>query len=143
LKEAIKIFFIQNAIRDLRGDKNKHRSMLVNVSHLVYMQKQVNELITNEVGYLQRQIKQYILNESSLIHKELMKLFNTEFTNIPERWEQIYKSLYVSTDKIQSEVINAQNKGFQYEDYPDGARIIAVGGFALSRGLTLEGLSLS
>lgn len=61
LKEAIKIFFIQNAIRDLRGDKNKHRSMLVNVSHLVYMQKQVNELITNEVGYLQRQIKQYIL----------------------------------------------------------------------------------
>ena len=143
LKEAIKIFFIQNAIRDLRGDKNKHRSMLVNVSHLVYMQKQVNELITNEVGYLQRQIKQYILNESSLIHKELMKLFNAEFTNIPERWEQIYKSLYVSTDKIQSEVINAQNKGFQYEDYPDGARIIAVGGFALSRGLTLEGLSLS
>lgn len=143
LKKAIRIFFIQNVIRDLRGDKNKHRSMLVNISHLVYMQEQVNELITNEVGDLQRQIKQYILNEKSLVHTELMRLFDSEFSNIPEKWDQVYKSLYVSTDKIQSEVINAQNKGFQYEDYPDGARIIAVGGFALSRGLTLEGLSLS
>lgn len=143
LKEAIRIFFIQNVIRDLRGDKNKHRSMLVNVSHLVYIQNQVNELITNEVGELQRQIKQYILNESAPIHIEFMQLFEAEFSNIPETWDQVYKNLYVSTDKIENEVINAQNKGFQYEDYPDGARIIAVGGFALSRGLTLEGLSTS
>jgi len=143
LKEAIRIFFIQNVIRDLRGDKNKHRSMLVNVSHLVYIQNQVNELITNEVGELQRQIKQYILNESAPIHIEFMKLFEAEFSNIPETWDQVYKNLYVSTDKIENEVINAQNKGFQYEDYPNGARIIAVGGFALSRGLTLEGLSTS
>ncbi len=143
LKEAIKVFFIQNVIRDLRGDKNKHRSMLVNVSHLNYIQEQVNDLITNEVGDLKRQIKQYILDKNTLIHKDFMQVYNNEFSNIKETWNQIYTNLYVSTDRITNEVINAQNKGFQYEDYPDGARIIAVGGFALSRGLTLEGLSIS
>lgn len=143
LKEAIRIFFIQNAIRDLRGDKNKHRSMLVNVSHLVYMQRQVNNLITDEVGELKRQIKQYIFNTNNAIHIELKQLFEKDFSDIPETWNQIYKVLYSSTDQIINEVINAQSKGFQYEDYPNGTRIIAVGGFALSRGLTLEGLSVS
>ncbi|MDT2745946.1 Z1 domain-containing protein [Vagococcus fluvialis] len=143
LREAIKIFFIQNAVRDVRGDKNKHRSMLVNVSHLVYIQEQVNDLITNEVGDLKRKIKYYILDQNSSIHLELKQLFETEFSEIPEDWDEIYGKLYASTDQIINEVINAQNKGFQYENFPTGARVIAVGGFALSRGLTLEGLSIS
>ncbi|MGX7420462.1 Z1 domain-containing protein [Carnobacterium gallinarum] len=142
LKKAIKVFFIQNVIRDLRGDKNKHRSMLVNVSHLVYVQKQVNDLITNEVGELKRQIKQYIDEENSSIHKQFKQIFENEFSNIPETWDRVHKKMYVSTDSINNEVINAQNKGFQYEDYQNGARIIAVGGFALSRGLTLEGKTM-
>lgn len=143
LKEAIAIFFIQNTIRDLRGDKSKHRSMLVNVSYLIYIQEQISELITTEVGELKRQIKHYILEEKSSIHLYFKKIFKKEFSAIQENWNQVYKNLYSSTDQIISEVINAQNKSFQYEDFPRGARIIAVGGFALSRGLTLEGLSVS
>lgn len=143
LKKAIKIFFLQNAIRDLRGDKNKHRSMLVNISHLVYMQEQMNELITAEVGELKRKIKQYILDEKTSIHKTFKLIFEIEFPGISEKWNQVFKTLYASTDQIKNEVVNAQNKSFQYEDYLNGARIIAVGGFALSRGLTLEGLSMS
>lgn len=143
LKEAIQTFFLQNAIRDLRGDTEKHRSMLVNVSHRVYIQKQVNELITEEVGYLKRQIKLYINQSDSEIHQSLKQLFQKEFSNIDESWEDVYQTLYRSTDAIINEVINANNKSFQYEDFPNGARVIAVGGFALSRGLTLEGLSVS
>lgn len=143
LKEAIRLFFIQNAIRDLRGDTEKHRSMLVNVSHRAYIQEQVNDLITDEVGVIKRQIKLYINQTDSSIHQSLKELCQKEFPNIKESWEDIYKTLYRSTDAIINEVINANNKSFQYEDYPNGARIIAVGGFALSRGLTLEGLSVS
>ncbi|MBR2129727.1 Z1 domain-containing protein [Aerococcus sp.] len=147
LIEAIRIFFLQNAIRDLRGHKKKHRSMLVNVSHLNNIQEQVNDLITEEVDSLKRQIKIYINNTDSNIHRELQTLFSDEFknevVNIDESWEEVYKTLYSSTDPIFNEIINVQNKSFQYEDYPNGARIIAVGGFALSRGLTLEGLSTS
>lgn len=143
LKEAIRVFFIQNAIRDIRGDRKKHRSMLVNVSHLTYMQEQVNDLITDEVGELKRQIKQYIKDESSEIHTLFKELFDREFSNVKESWQSVFPVLYAATDQIINEVINANNKGFQYEDFPDGARVIAVGGFALSRGLTLEGLSVS
>lgn len=70
-------------------------------------------------------------------------IFKEKFNNIPESWEDVYPTLYKSTDTIETHVINNANKGFQYEDYPNGARVIAVGGFALSRGLTLEGLSTS
>src|SRR5699024_9738220 len=122
------------AIRDLRGHKKKHRSMLVNVSHLNNIQEQVNDLITEEVDSLKRQIKIYINNTDSNIHRELQTLFSDEFknevVNIDESWEEVYKTLYSSTDPIFNEIINAQNKSFQYEDYPNGARIIAVGGFA-------------
>lgn len=143
LKLAIQIFFLQNAIRDLRGDKTKHRSMLVNVSYLTHIQEQVNSLITTEVGLLKREIKLHINDKKSKIHQNLKCIYEKEFANISENWEEIYKILYKSTDSIINEVINAKNKNFQYEDYPKGARIIAVGGFALSRGLTLEGLSVS
>ncbi len=142
LKEAIKIFFLQNAIRDLRGDKKKHRSMLVNVSHLTKIQQQVKELISEEVFSLKTQIKNYILTEHS-IKVELFELFEKEFSKIAESFENVQKQLSKSVDAIEVDVINAQNKSFNYEDYPNGARIIAVGGFALSRGLTLEGLSTS
>ena len=142
LKEAIKIFFLQNAIRDLRGDKKKHRSMLVNVSHLTKIQQQEKELISEEVFSLKTQIKNYILTEHS-IKVELFELFEKEFSKIAESFENVQKQLSKSVDAIEVDVINAQNKSFNYEDYPNGARIIAVGGFALSRGLTLEGLSTS
>lgn len=143
MKEAICVFFLQNAIRDLRGDNKKHRSMLINVSHLNMIQEQVNYLVEAYVGDLKRQIKQYISNKDESIHLILKELFQEKFYNISENWEDVYQILYKSTDTIENYVINNANKGFQYEDYPNGARVIAVGGFALSRGLTLEGLSTS
>jgi len=143
MKEAIRVFFLQNAIRDLRGDYRKHRSMLINVSYLNKIQEQVKLLVEAYVGELKRKIKQYIMDKGNLIHIELKELFDDKFGNISESWENVYKTLYKSTDTIETHVINNANKGFQYEDYPNGARVIAVGGFALSRGLTLEGLSTS
>lgn len=143
LKEAIKVFFLQNAIRDLRGDKKKHRSMLINVSHLNKYQKQVNDLVTDYVGSLKRNIKNYIYVENSDIVREFQKLFKEKYPDIPEKFLDVKGMIYESTEPIQVEVINNTNKSFQYEDYPEGARVIAVGGFALSRGLTLEGLSVS
>lgn len=143
LKEAVKVFFIQNAIRDLRGDNKKHRSMLINVSHLNRYQTQVSNLVTDYVGDLKRNIKNYIYIENSDIVREFQSIFEEKYLSIPEKFSDIKKMIYESTEPIQVEVINNTNKSFQYEDYPDGARVIAVGGFALSRGLTLEGLSVS
>ena len=49
MEEAICVFFLQNAIRDLRGDQ-KHRSMLINVSHLNRIQDQIKLLVDAYVG---------------------------------------------------------------------------------------------
>lgn len=143
MEEAICVFFLQNAIRDLRGDCKKHRSMLINVSHLNRIQDQIKLLVDAFIGDLKRQIRHYILDMEKSIHSDMKVIFEEKFHNIPESWEDVYPILYQSTDTIEAHVINNANKGFQYEDYPNGARVIAVGGFALSRGLTLEGLSTS
>lgn len=117
--------------------------MLINVSHLNRIQDQIKLLVDAYVGELKRQIRHYILDTEKSIHLDMKAIFKEKFNNIPESWEDVYPTLYKSTDTIETHVINNANKGFQYEDYPNGARVIAVGGFALSRGLTLEGLSTS
>lgn len=96
LKEAIKVFFLQNAIRDLRGDKKKHRSMLINVSHLNRYQKQVNNLVTDYVGDLKRNIKNYIYVENSDIVREFQELFEEKYLGIPEKFSDIKEMIYKS-----------------------------------------------
>ncbi|MFQ8843595.1 MAG: Z1 domain-containing protein [Lachnospira pectinoschiza] len=65
------------------------------------------------------------------------------------KWEQILSNLYESTAPIVVRLVNqkAKEKGVErldYEPYKEtGLRVIAVGGNSLSRGLTLEGLSVS
>ncbi len=117
--------------------------MLINVSYLNRIQEQIKNLVDAYVGDLKRQIRHYILDKNKAMHLDMKAVFEEKFHNIPETWNDVYPILYKSTDTIEAHVINNANKGFQYEDYPNGARVIAVGGFALSRGLTLEGLSTS
>ncbi|MDR2465680.1 MAG: Z1 domain-containing protein [Streptococcaceae bacterium] len=143
LKEAIQVFFLQCAIRDARGQKGKHYSMLVNVSFLNHVQLQVKEKIEEYLMELKRWIKLYSLQETYEKTIDLRRLFEKHFSTIPETFESIQPTLYASVDSILTDVINSKNNSFRYEDYTNGARIIAVGGFSLSRGLTLEGLSCS
>ena len=74
---------------------------------------------------------------------------------LPITWEQIQNGLYSEIKQVSVVVINSKNgkmsvkdggksKRFDYEDYDTtGARVIAIGGMVLSRGLTLEGLMIS
>lgn len=61
-------------------------------------------------------------------------------------WESILKNLYQAIKDIQIVVVNSskQSAKLNYDDNKDtGLRVIAIGGLALSRGLTLEGLCVS
>lgn len=49
LKKAIASFMVANAVEDLRGKKNNHRSMLVNVSRFTAVQEQVSELVNEHL----------------------------------------------------------------------------------------------
>lgn len=76
-----------------------------------------------------------------------------DYSAIP--WSDIQKGLYDEICQFEIVTINARNgkmssqkdgvkQRFDYEDYAEkGARVIAIGGLVLSRGLTLEGLMVS
>ena len=73
----------------------------------------------------------------------------------PVPWEYIQKGLYDEIMQFEIVTVNARNgkmtsqkegkkQRFDYEAYEKtGARVIAIGGLVLSRGLTLEGLMVS
>jgi len=59
-------------------------------------------------------------------------------------WEEVLSHLYNATAKIEVREINGgSGDALNYFDHKEGLSVIAVGGDKLSRGLTLEGLSVS
>lgn len=154
LRKAILLFFIANAVRDLRGDEKKDRSMLVHISRFISVQNSVTNLVQRFVNESKQEIKAYGQNEEDInILKEMHDIFDHEYGKknkekdfpIKESWESIKRQLYTSIDPIQVKTINSGNaaNGLNYDEYPDGLRLIAIGGLSLARGLTLEGLMIS
>jgi len=152
LKDSISIFLLTNAIRDLReGDlSNSHRSMLINVSRFIKVQEHFEFLIKNYFENIVRTVKysqnlpfhEYSKNE---IICRLFNLFKSEFST-EYSWENVFYALYDSIKDIQIYKFPFTKKGMQldYEKHEDtGFRVIVIGGLALSRGLTLEGLTVS
>jgi hypothetical protein len=64
---------------------------------------------------------------------------------IPVSWAQVWAQVRASAEKIQIRIVNGTSRDAlqYYEHRHDGLSVIAIGGNKLSRGLTLEGLSIS
>lgn len=160
LKYAIASFLLINTIQDLRGSKKNHRTMMINISRFIAVQ---NDIAVQVDDYL-RDIKIQVHNYSSLEEEALKyshirflkEVFDRFFVRLPShalfpgfkhfKWEKIQASLYKSIAGIQVRSVNGGNapKNLDYdENKENGLRLIAVGGLSLSRGLTLEGLSVS
>lgn len=159
LKEAVASFFIANAIRDLRGQVRKHRSMLINISRFINVQEEICKSVDGFVRQLQREIKNYgLLGDDALNHNGIAfikNVFDKHFLSFDDSilnaeksfsWSEIQCVLYEAVAPIVVRTINGGNasKNLNYDECEEeGLRIIAIGGFSLSRGLTLEGLCVS
>lgn len=145
LKEAVRVFFLTNAIRDLRPNQaTQPRSMLINVSRFVKVQHQTFDLLTDFVANT-RDALRYEKPNSSKEWVELREVFSRNFKNLEETWDMIEAEIPAAIEDIKVHVVNSRNKADTWESVYEGprARVIAVGGDVLSRGLTLEGLSTS
>ena len=155
LEEAILSFFIVAAVRYIRGETTAHNTMLVNVSRFNNVQLLVTELVQDYVIDIASDIRAFgglslseALNNSEVI-KEMKHLFSFEFSKINESFEEVLQVLVYQCYRFNVEMVNGMNiqkgvkSGLNYKDHPDGYWVIAVGGLKLSRGLTLEGLSIS
>ena len=159
LKEAIASFYIVNTIRDLRGDTTVHRTMLVNISRFIAVQNQIAQVINGYCLNLTRQLQNYSqLGDEALRHEGIafIKLvYDKHYSNLPNisnmnekyfTWDNILKHMAKSVLPIVVRSVNGGNasKNLNYDECEeDGLRLIAVGGYSLSRGLTLEGLCIS
>ncbi len=75
----------------------------------------------------------------------LKAVWDREFRSSAPDWVDIQSRLHDAAAPIKVVEVNSQSSGnLNYDDHRDtGLNVIAVGGYALSRGLTLEGLSVS
>lgn len=148
--EALYLFILSIGIKKLRGIKNPHTSMLVNVTHKNDYQIEVKNIIQKEIEILLKTIKfNYKKSFNDAVKNEKMK-------KLYSLWQQEYQSTNNFMDildevvnlelQIKTLLINSKSKEqLNYDDYKNdgGLHAIAVGGYSLSRGFTLEGLTIS
>ncbi|MCX5807222.1 MAG: Z1 domain-containing protein [Proteobacteria bacterium] len=151
LMEAVRSFIVSNAIRDLRGEDGTHRSMLVNVSRFTGIQEQVARLLDYELREINREIRNYSqldIKEAcrSEVIAAIRNTWEKEFSDAGFAWLDVQHSLLQAALPIEVRSVNQRSgaKSLDYSTYREkGLRVVAVGGNSLSRGLTLEGLSIS
>ena len=160
LTRAIRAFVLTCAARAARGQEEQHNSMLIHVTRFVNVQNQVAELVSFELRDLQNRIRYGDGGSSTPILEELRSMWLEDFEPTSNgvrglypdltlgceavSWESVRSRLVESSQKIQVKVINGAAKdALDYWDHPEGLSAIAIGGDKLSRGLTLEGLSVS
>lgn len=148
MREAIYLFILSGAIKRLRGIKNKHHSMLINVSFRINMQEQIRGVVYDHILSVERLIK---FNSSDTLNSILK---NSMLEKIYQVWDEHYAILNdfsfqdilkeISKYQTKVKVINSKNEPLRYSDYSEnGLNVIAIGGYSLSRGFTLEGLTIS
>lgn len=148
LTDSIYAFFIVNTIRDLRGDEDKHRSMLINISRFVAVQKYIKDCVDDIYTKAYRAVKHNLTGAASDLKDPILKriheVFEDQFTNAGVTWHDVAKNMFKAIEKIKICIVNS-SKNSEKLVYPknDPQRVIAIGGLALSRGLTLEGLIIS
>ncbi|MRX53001.1 endonuclease [Bacillus idriensis] len=151
MREAIMMFLLVIAIRNIRGQRKKHNSMLIHTSRFKDVQSTVKDEVSRTFNTISRQI-QYnsnssIINEmKELYEKDILTTSSEWSLDIPEfTWNEVYEELRETIEFVQVFEINGNSKdALDYHQYKEeGLHVIAVGGDKLSRGLTLEGLSIT
>ncbi|WP_240329195.1 Z1 domain-containing protein [Helicobacter suis] len=129
LVEAIFVFCLNITIRYLRGQE-KHNSMLVHVSRSNVEQRQISEKLEELKGSLGDFIT------------EAKNVFDRRFADHKHLWEQVQEVLPETLTSMQVRLVNQESDEFSYPK-DKKLNVIVVGGASLSRGFTLEGLSVS
>lgn len=154
LREALLSFVLTCAARIARGQANEHNSMLVHVTRFTNVQQQVADQVGSELRYIKDRIELGDGGKPSTLIDELKRLWEGDFrktmralgdTFVPQlSWQDVEPNLHAASSKIEVRVINGKAlDALEYFGKPQGVSVVAIGGDKLSRGLTLEGLSVS
>jgi hypothetical protein len=154
VRRAIRSFLLVAAARRARGQEGVHNSMLVHVTRFVAVQNRVCEQIQEEVDGLRERI---LFGEvaGDTVLDEFRELWEEDFEpttletppelrGVEVTWGEVRAELAAAVGAVTvMEVNGSARDALTYADHPEGLTVIAVGGDKLSRGLTLEGLTVS
>ncbi len=152
MTQAINDFVIGKAIRILRGQENKHCSMMINASRFKDVQRQIKENVSFYIKTIKDAIQfNYALPEDQALKNahvaDLKKTYDNKFASNGHSWSEVQRVLFQSIEPTKTYLINSSSDDTldykHYEDAGESLTVIAVGGLSLSRGLTLEGLIVS
>jgi hypothetical protein len=147
LLQAIRLFIVVVAIRNLRGQGNKHSSMLIHCSRFTDVHKKIAKHVTYYLSKLNKEITSFAnltdsLNQSSYL-RDLKGTFEKFYFEIEFNWEETLISLFNTVESvIVREVHQKTTLPLVYRDEV-ATNAIVIGGTSLSRGFTIEGLSIS
>ena len=168
---ATYLFILSGAIRMFRGQQKKHMSMLIHVSYLTSIQKhlriqfkakwieiskKIDENDSTLHGELQKLFEGEFCNTMgilSTIHaqKDISEMYKSNFSklenyDIPKTYAELKKHIKSFIRGVDNNIIavNSQSTdNLNFHLYPNGRKVIAIGGNTMARGLTLEGLHTS
>ena len=160
LKEAMLYFLISIAIRNCRGEKYKPNTMLIHVARIKDMHKQLERKVSE---YFLDELQPMIVDGDSETKEKIYSLIKEEYYPISAKMragfsrymdgaddidaDVIFQEIVrlMNEERIKINVINGDSKDvLSYKDHENEEyNVIAIGGDKFSRGLTLEGLSIS
>ncbi|MBX3713425.1 MAG: Z1 domain-containing protein [Lysobacter sp.] len=152
LYRAFDEFIVARAIRNLRGQTGKHCSMMVNVSRFVPVQKAVRDFLSlREKRIREAVLANYAMPEEVSSRNAYMQglkhAFDAEYADAGFTWAEVKTALSGVFEHLHLYVINSKSdEVLDYARYAQegvGLTAVAVGGLSLSRGLTIEGLTVS
>ena len=151
LNEAVRVFIVARAIRLARGQAQAHNSMLVNVSRFIAVQQQIRNEIQSFVEQIRSSVRVNGAKRPDRAVRDpemaaLRRAFDKHYgATCGESWQEAQAQLHESVSAISIVEVNSRSAGsLDYAEHEaNGLNVIAVGGLSLSRGLTLEGLTVS
>lgn len=159
LREAIMAFVLSTAVRKQRESGTLFNSMLIHVVRYTKIQNEVATQVAQALKDIQQRLRNGDGERKPTITNEFEQLWHRDFAPttincarvmnstrlILPTWEAVHPMLESVASGIQIKIINGTaGDVLDYEIHKEtGMDLIAVGGDKLSRGLTLEGLTVS
>lgn len=162
LKEAIKCFILTCAVRWARGQEHVHNSMLIHISRYQVWQNHIKELVEQQFNFYKNELEY----GDKRMEEDFRRLYEEDghdyvsYNSITQAvigsdyrdpeiriipWNEVRPCLRKAVKKIDVKALNGSSADVlsYYEHKESGISVIVIGGDKLSRGLTLEGLSVS
>ena len=159
LKEALQVFVLSIAARIALGQKASHGSMLIHVTRFTAVQTQVTAQVQTYLDALYANLESS--PDREVRWQNLKRLWDTQFAQFftqfkahssqqldPPRlpaWTEVKREVTTAFRRLKCVMVNSETK--ESLDFAgneaNGLVVVAVGGDRLSRGLTLEGLTVS